>query len=61
MRCRCILLIETEKQDKKEKMDTRRNKEGWDTRKLYEVMLMKEIPGIHNYKAKTLQTRQLIT
>jgi hypothetical protein len=38
-----------EDHEKKEKMDTRRNKAGWDTRKLYEIMLMDEIPGIVEY------------
>ena len=38
-----------EDHEKKEKMDTRRNKAGWDTRKLYEIMLMEEIPGIVEY------------
>ena len=40
-----VLYSEMDEQDKKEKMDTRRSKAGCDTRKLYEVMLMKEIPG----------------
>ena len=45
------VLIEIDEQGKKEKMDTRRNEEGWDRRKLYEVMLMKEIPGIQQYRS----------
>jgi hypothetical protein len=44
--CNLVLCLEMDERDKKETMlDTRRNNVGWDTRKLYEVMLMEEIPG----------------
>ena len=46
-----VLYSGMEDPEKKEKMDTRRKRAGWDTRKLYEIMLMKEIPGIDEYSA----------
>ena len=40
------MCVEIDENEKKEKLDTRRTKEGWDTRKLYEIKLLEDIPGI---------------